>query len=368
MIIKPKHYLLFFTFLAMLTNACAPKNHNAQETLATEVKDPIPSMKGEASPNLRLKFTSGIRSILEDSQGNVWFGSDQEGIAVHQGINIMYYDVEQGLSHHQIRSIYEAKNGTIWFENGEGISNYNGYEITTPTERNYNLTSKWTIDDNNLWFKGDKMIGYTDLEGHPGVYQYDGEVFSYLTFPVKPQEGKANYYSVTTPFIKSKNGNLWFGTYGAAIRYNGSDFTIIDNEYLGYSEETGFLHIRSILEDSQGNLWIGNNGIGVLKYDGAKVINFTKQQKLTKEDTPGNTLEKIFSIGEDTLGNIWFGTVGSGVWRYDGGSLKNFTEKDGLPSKHIWIIYRNKEGEMWFGGDKPSGVYVFNGVSFERKY
>jgi hypothetical protein len=35
------------------------------------------------------------------------------------------------------------------------------------------------------------------------------------------------------------------------------------------------LHIRSIMEDSK-NLWIGNNGIGILKYDGKKIINFTE--------------------------------------------------------------------------------------------
>jgi len=126
--------------------------------------------------------------------------------------------------------------------------------------------------------------------------------------------------------------------------------------------------IHSILEDSKGNLWIANNGIGVLKYDGREVVNFTKQQKLTKNDTKGNSLEKVFSIGEDKSGNIWFGTVGSGVWRYDGTLVKNFTKEDGVGINHIWTIYTTKKGELWLGGANPSGVYRFNGVSFERKY
>jgi ligand-binding sensor domain-containing protein len=122
------------------------------------------------------------------------------------------------------------------------------------------------------------------------------------------------------------------------------------------------------MEDSKGNLWIGNNGIGVLKYDGEKVINFTAQQKLKKDDTKGNSLDRVFSIGEDGSGNIWFGTVEFGVWRYDGSSMKNFTIKDGLESKHIWEIYKSKQGELWFGGATPSGVFRFNGKSFERIY
>ena len=48
--------------------------------------------------------------------------------------------------------------------------------------------------------------------------------------------------------------------------------------------------------------------------------------------------------------------------------MKNFTVADGLESKHIWIIYKSKQGELWFGGANPSGVYRFNGNSFERKY
>ncbi len=128
------------------------------------------------------------------------------------------------------------------------------------------------------------------------------------------------------------------------------------------------------MEDSKGNLWIGNNsggspigGIGVLKYDGKKFIHFTKQHQLRKEDTKGNSLDRVFSIGEDTLGNIWFGTVASGVWRYDGHTMKNFTQKDGLDGDFTWIIYKSKAGELWFGGG-PNGVYRFNGKSFERKY
>lgn len=123
-----------------------------------------------------------------------------------------------------------------------------------------------------------------------------------------------------------------------------------------------------MFEDSKGNLWIANNGKGVLVYDGKEAINFTAQQKLKKEDTKGNSLERAFSIGEDTSGNIWFGTVESGVWKYDGNSVKNFTKDDGLESKHILTIYKSKQGKLWLGGANPSGVFSFNGKSFERKY
>ena len=77
----------------------------------------------------------------------------------------------------------------------------------------------------------------------------------------------------------------------------------------------------------------------------------------------------VRSILEDSKGNIWFELSEFGVWRYDGRSMKNFTiGEDGLESKHIWLIYKSKRGELWLGGASPSGVFRFNGKSFERIY
>ena len=322
---------------------------------------------------VRLKYTTGVRSILEDSKGNIWFGSYNEGVCLLHNGELQYFTTENGLSNNQVRSIYEDKNGIIWFECGRGLSTYDGKEMTTYRERNYNAKNGWKLTDSDLWFKGDETVGYNKLEGDPGVYQYDGKSLYYRTFPIKPKLGEENAYSISTPFIKSKNGMVWFGTYRVLIGYDGKQFKMFNNESLGL-DSTEHLHIRCIMEDSKGNLWFGNNaggspigGIGVLKYDGKEFIHFTKQHQLRKEDTKGNSLDRVFSIGEDASGNIWFGTVESGVWRYDGNSLKNFTKKDGLDGDLIWIIYKSKTGELWFGGG-PNGVYRFTGKSFERKY
>ena len=351
-------FILFCTFLIVVTTSCNSQSQSNKENHTGQTKTGIKL----------LKYTTGVRSILEDSKGNIWFGSYNEGVCLLQNGKFQYFTTENGLSNNQVRNIYEDKNGVIWFECGEGLSTYDGQKMFIYKQRNYASTKQWKLSDSDLWFKGDETAGYNKLEGNPGVYQYDGKKLSYRTLPVKTKLGQENHYSISTNFVRSKNGAVWFGTYGALIGYNGSDFKIIDNEYLGFTAKTGGLHIRSIMEDSKGNLWIGNNGIGVLKYDEKKVVNFTEQQKLKKEDTKGNSLERVFSIGEDFSGNIWFGTVEFGAWRYDGNSVKNFTKKDGLDSDFIWIIHKSKTGELWFGGANPSGVYRFNGKSFKRKY
>jgi len=357
-------FLLCYTFLIVATISCNSQSQSNKENQIVQTKP----------DNKLLKYTTGVRSILEDSKGNTWLGTYNEGVCLLHNGELQYFTKENGLSDNQVRNIYEDQNGIIWFECGMGLSIYDGQKITVYKERNYDSTNKWKLTDSDLWFKGNESTGYNKLEGTPGVYQYNGQKLFYRTFPVKTKPGQESAYSISTNFIRSKNGTVWFGTYGALIGYNGKQFKMFDNDSLGLSGTTEYLHIRSIMEDSNGNLWIGNNsggstigGIGVLKYDGKEFIHFTKQQQLRKEDTNGNSLDRVFSIGEDASGNIWFGTVESGVWRYDGNSMKNFTKADGLDGDLIWIIYKSKKGELWFGGG-PHGVYRFNGKSFERKY
>lgn len=360
-------FILYCTFLIVVIISCNNKSQPNEENKIVNTNKSIQHLDRGIS-TIRLKYATGVRSILEDSKGNIWFGSHNEGVCLLHNGELQYFTTQNGLSDNQIRNIYEDKNGIIWFECGKGLSIYDGQKIAVYKDRNYDSTKQWKLANGDLWFKGDQTEGYNKLEVNPGVYQYDGKKLSYRTFPVTPKPGDGSKYYISTPFVKDKNGTVWFGTYGAVIRYNSSNFKILDNEFLGLTAETGSLHVRSIMEDSKGNLWIGNNGIGVLKYDGKKAVNFTAQQKLKKEYTKGNSLEKVFSIGEDSEGNIWFGTADSGVWRYDGNSVKNFTQKDGLESKHIWKIYKSKQGELWFSGANPSGIYRFNGKSFERKY
>lgn len=357
-------YILFFIFIIISCN---------NQRSANEENDSAPNQDNtkhidKHTNSLALKYKSGVRSILEDSKGNIWFGSYNEGVCLLQNGKFTYFTTKNGLSDNQVRNIYEDKKGLIWFECGRGLSIFDGNKIIIYKQRNYNSKKKWQLNETDLWFKGDKTEGYTTLEKYPGVYQYDGKKLSYHVFPVVTTPEDGFKYYISTPFVKGKNRMVWFGAYGAVIGYNGSAFKIVDNESLQLNSKTGFLHVRSIFEDQNGHLWIGNNGIGVLKYDGKKVINFTEEHKLGKKYTKGNSLEKVFSISEDSAGNVWFGTVGSGVWKYDGKSIINFDKKDGILSQHIWTIYKSKKGELWFGGANPSGVYRFNGNSFERKY
>lgn len=356
-------FILCFTFLLVASISCSSKSQAQQEQQVLRPK----------TDSLYLKFTTGVRAILEDSKGNIWFGSYNEGACLLQNGKLQYFTIENGLSDNQVRNIYEDKNGVIWFECGMGLCTYVHNKMTVFNERNYNTPKQLKLSDTDLWFKSDASFGNSQLEKKSGVYQYDGKELYYHTFVIEDKSGQEIPWAKSTDFVRSKNGMVWFGAYSELIGYDGKQLRTFNNESAGLNGTTENLHIRSLMEDSKGNLWIGNNcgggrsGIGVLKYDGKNFIQFTKQQQLRTEDTKGNSLDKVFSMCEDSSGNIWFGTNESGVWRYDGHSMKNFTKEHGLDSGIVWVIYKSKSGDLWLGGG-PSGVYRFNGTTFERKY
>lgn len=368
--------LILFSLLMFTNVSCSEKG-----TAKLSSKD---SDINVTNTENKLKFTSGVGAIYEDSKGNLWFGSHSEGVSLYNGLTFRYFTTADGLSSNQVRNIEEDSDGNIWFGTQNGITKYDGkrFIIHKPSETSFSLfespgiTSKkepmsshqnqsvTKVNKSDLWFSA----GTKD-----GVIRFDGKELTYLQFPLPNPRNSQDSYSLTD-YTKGKDNMTWFATYTNVIGYDGNNFTVIDNKSLNLQKQTGVLHVRSIFEDSKGNLWIGNNGIGVLLKKGDKLIDFTKQQRLASKktlkdgsDSPKGTLEHVFEIAEDKSGNIWFGDRDTGAWRYDGTTMTNFTTEDGLTTTQIMSIYQSKNGDLLFGmGD--GSVCIFNGESFERKY
>ena len=80
-------------------------------------------------------------------------------------------------------------------------------------------------------------------------------------------------------------------------------------------------YIRSIFQDSKGNLWFGTLGEGVVRYDEETLTYFS--------DPEGFITNTVYAINEDKNGNLWFGTD-QGVYKYDGRHLKITIKKMAL--------------------------------------
>jgi len=345
------------TFLLHLTF-----NINKQSIPILSTQTGQPHKKNKQS---KLEFTSGILSILNDSKGNYWFGSHNEGVCLFDGKSFEYFTTYDGLSNNQIHSIQEDNNGIIWFETANGISSYNGIKITNHNPiLLYNNLTNWQKTENDLWFGAGNTTG---------VYRYNSKNINYLELPISKIINPNNPFHVTG-ISYGKNNLIWIATYAGVFGYDGNQFTIINDETTILNNTKGSLHIRSILEDTKGRLWIGNNGIGVLLQSSDSLINFSEENNLIHssstrrgDKSKAGTLEHVFAIEEDEDGNIWFGDRDTGAWKYDGSKMYNFTKKDGLTHNFIQTIYNDKNGELWFGLT-DGNVFKFNGETFVKQF
>lgn len=348
------YYLLLHVSCSYLTESSLGSTHSANTI--------------EPSHHL-LTFTSGIRSILHDSKGNYWMGSDKEGVCKYDGRTFTYFTEMNGFFAKQVISIQEDGKGYIWFGTSSGLCYYDGLQFhrvdspkSTPSWASEpNHMTSWTIQPKDLWFPGRKIGELVRVENGKSYF---------ITYPIQiPINENPNEYSITG-FSKSKEGGLWIAHYSGVTYYDGKKVNLINNESLKLDGVNEYMHVRSLLEDSKGRLWIGNNGIGIQLLENGRITHFSKDKNLVKGTaykvtSPPGTLMHVFAIAEDSSGNIWFGDRDTGPWRFDGQEMKNFSVDSTLHSNHIWSIYEDKAGNLLFTmADK--GVYRFNGNGFER--
>lgn len=110
---------------------------------------------------------------------------------------------------------------------------------------------------------------------------------------------------------------------------------------------------QCLLEDTDGNIWIGTWRNGLCRYDGAEFISFSNRDGL-----PGNDVKCIY---QDKDKYIWIGT-GNGLCRYNGQKFISFSQDDALGDSDIWCIYQDQNEFIWIGAE--NGLSVYDGEKF----
>jgi ligand-binding sensor domain-containing protein len=67
-----------------------------------------------------------VRRIFQDSKGNLWFGTNGDGVCVYERPLLTYYSTRQGFGGDAVRGIVEDGDGNVWFATSGGITRYDG--------------------------------------------------------------------------------------------------------------------------------------------------------------------------------------------------------------------------------------------------
>jgi transcriptional regulator with GAF, ATPase, and Fis domain/ligand-binding sensor domain-containing protein len=153
---------------------------------------------------------------------------------------------------------------------------------------------------------------------------------------------------------QDREGYLWFGTQEGLNRFDGYEFTVFANDPddpSSISDES----IRTVVADSDGNIWIGTDAGGLSRFDSA-TQSFTNY--LHDPTNPASISDnRVRVIVEDSEGMLWIGTDGSGVDRFDRttGEFTHFApdleNPRAISGAHIWDILEDSAGDLWVATD-----------------
>lgn len=298
-------------------------------------------------PQLPCYYTNAIseyvRRIFQDSKGNLWFGTNSDGLAMFDGKNLSYLNVREGLSGSQITGILEEKNGILWFATNNGITRYNPSEELAVKKNMHLFTEKEGLSSSSTWNIFQDSKGTIWAGTSEGLCRFNGKTFE--SFPIQGAE-KSWVRSIT----EDKQGNLWIATADkGAFKFNGKTVE-------RFSKKDGLCSndLTCILADRNGNLWFGSMDGGLSKFNGKSFRNFSSEKEI------GNN--EVWTIYEDPEGTIWFTSEGFGIYSYVDGKLTHFGEKEGLHIRTAQSIFRDRSKRLWIGGG--SGVAAYLGGRF----
>ena len=344
-----KKYLQIYSIFLLIifcTSCIGQEKTDSPKAAASQVKQSAPEgdpyfVEGD-SVNSLYGPTSITRNMIEDRQGNIWIAT-WEGIIRYDGNSFTNFTIKEDLSRFHVFAVLEDSRGNIWFGTiGAGVYRYDGKSFTHFT------TKEGLVHDGVGCFYEDNL-GNIWIGTQGGISRFDGNSFRNYTTNEGMTDNDVN--SIT----QDKSGRFWIGTRGEACFFDGKNFTKITND-LG----SPFTNVRSIIKETDGNIWLGGND-GLWRYDGSTYTNYNKGfvgyiyqdskgslwtssvgpnatgWAISRYDatllafnqviaTPVKTGGKMyFGILEDTDGDIWFGTLG-GVCRYDGSSFNYFRD------------------------------------------
>jgi len=154
-------------------------------------------------------------------------------------------------------------------------------------------------------------------------------------------------------FAQTHDGNLWIGTKGGLVRFDGARFTSYDRDVAPASLARG---VNYLLTSKDGSLWIGTEGGGLIRFwDGEFRVYPTEG---------GLSNEFIRAIFEDRSGTLWIG-ADQGLFQVSGLTIKKIDNSHGTPAIFVRAIVQDGQGHVWVGG---TTLLEFSGNLFLREY
>ncbi len=290
--------------------------------------------------------TGTVYSMLNDRQGNLWFGTSRGGLSVvrnskkFDGIDSSGGD-SFSLTKQKVTAIHIDSENRLWagyhnesmdrFDSENGMKTF--YDAHDSEPGALGRGSVWDIEetsDGSIWV-GTNRGGLSWLKPGEGRFQ-----------SFRPDENDPSSIPGldVRAILPDKDDNLWLLLHGTGVGYLDRDsmaFTLYDSG--------GQPWVEDLVLSENGDVWVGStDGLSVMR-KGAKTFDQFGRDLAGDFALPNN---HIVCLLEDSRGRLWVGTRnGLCVKKTGSEGFQRFDANDGLPSLAIRSIVEAGNGEIW---------------------
>lgn len=255
-----------------------------------------------------------LRNLLEQKDGTIWIRGNQvfarfneakkKFELVHNG-----YDNEHSIAYEVVNHLYEDREQNLW-----ASTSNNGIYLFNPH------TQVFTVVQHLDWLRNTIGNGAVMSFAHTndgtvlsgawgnGLYRYDS-AFHNIPLNIRGIADK-NFYSVWSMFRSRDNRTIWMSMQpGIAVYDQVTNQARVYNPPILENRT-----VRQILEDKQGNLWIGVQNRGVYKWTKPRTAAGFNEAFVKIDSVPSTNINKII---EDSKGFIWACTHIDGIYKID---------------------------------------------------
>jgi ligand-binding sensor domain-containing protein/signal transduction histidine kinase len=277
-----------------------------------------------------------VHAIREDRNGRLWVGG--AGLLVlSEGVPAVYRS-SRSLADNSIRALAESNDGTIWVATIGGlhrVPNGNPADVfSSRTILHRNTTYLYQTQDGGLW---------AGTYGH-GLFRYgDGDPVVYRAPGLLPDNH-------ILALLEDSEGNFWIGTQNGLLRLSRSVVSTVAAGLNGAPES-----IKTVYEDYDRSIWVTTLSGRLYRIEGMKPVIAALPAGL--EDMGVRT------IFRDSGGALWVGTNGEGALRITANGVGRYTMKHGLVNDFVRAFCESRDGSIWIGTD--SGLSRWREGSFQ---
>lgn len=270
--------------------------------------------------------------------------------AQNSDIQFDHYTVEDGLSQNSVYSILQDSQGLMWFGTRTGgLNKFNGYSFTSYKK---NMLDSLSISGNEILSLCEDKHGMIWVgTRNEGVNRFDKETNTFYSYFPDSNDSTSISSKTTTCIYEDKKGDLWFGTNYGLCMYNRQNDNFI---WHADKNEIKSIHIKTLISGGKNLLWIGSrNGLYLYNTQSREIIKYFYHDK--NEQTSLSS-SYIMALTIDVNGCIWAGTYKDGLNRLDDIDSGKFTRfknnkknKNSLANNIIRTLHLDKKGMLWIG-------------------